>query len=191
MDSKNTPVRVKSGGTQISRRTVARGVAWSAPIAVVATAAPAFATSPGCQPVLTFSNDSCKCPGQSADTQEFVYFVKFCVTDNASCPTPSGSTSTFVITSVAKDNPGEFVLEPDACFPSTLPSPATPLGSCTTQTYRFRSSNSANHLIVGYSVTIVNSASGVSTTTDYTVTVDAPPKCTGTLDTQRCTACTP
>ena len=39
MDSKNTPVRVKSGGTQISRRTVARGVAWSAPIAAIGVAA--------------------------------------------------------------------------------------------------------------------------------------------------------
>ena len=46
MDSQKTPVRVKSGGTQISRRTVARGVAWSAPIAAISVAAPAFAASP-------------------------------------------------------------------------------------------------------------------------------------------------
>ncbi len=47
MDSKHTPARVRSGGTQISRRTVTRGVVWTAPIAVIATAAPAFAASPG------------------------------------------------------------------------------------------------------------------------------------------------
>ena len=39
MDSNNAPKRVKSGGTQISRRTVTRGVAWSAPIAAIGVAA--------------------------------------------------------------------------------------------------------------------------------------------------------
>jgi hypothetical protein len=43
---KSAPTRTQSGGTQISRRTVTRGVAWTAPVAAIAYAAPAFATSP-------------------------------------------------------------------------------------------------------------------------------------------------
>jgi hypothetical protein len=75
MDSKNTPVRVKSGGTQISRRTVARGVAWSAPIAVMATAAPAFAAST--PPVVASQcGTACKHPGAGQNDKS--YHFTFC-----------------------------------------------------------------------------------------------------------------
>jgi hypothetical protein len=76
MDSKNTPVRVKSGGTQISRRTVARGVAWSAPIAVMATAAPAFATSPTPPVIVSQCGVACKHPGSGQNDK--AYHFTFC-----------------------------------------------------------------------------------------------------------------
>jgi hypothetical protein len=78
MDSNNAPKRVKSGGTQISRRTVTRGVAWSAPIAAIGVAAPAFASSPKPPPVILGNVSGGKCPGQSTDfAWGFVLPVKF------------------------------------------------------------------------------------------------------------------
>ena len=79
MDSIKTPARVKSGGTQISRRTVTRGVAWSAPIAAVAYAAPAFAAS---QPIhVQLCGTVCKHPGNSGPGDIFkIYHFTFCFT---------------------------------------------------------------------------------------------------------------
>ncbi len=36
--------RIQAGGTQVSRRTVDQGMAWTVPVVAVATAAPAYAT---------------------------------------------------------------------------------------------------------------------------------------------------
>ena len=81
MDSNNAPKRVKSGGTQISRRTVTRGVAWSAPIAAIGVAAPAFAAS---QPIVVrLCGTTCKHPGNSrADRHIKTYHFTFCFTAN-------------------------------------------------------------------------------------------------------------
>ena len=77
MDSKKTPAFMQSGGTRISRRTVTRGVAWSAPIAAVAYAAPAFAAS---QPVrVTPCGSACKHPGAN-NTK--TYHFTFCFATN-------------------------------------------------------------------------------------------------------------
>ena len=66
--------RAKSPGTQISRRTVTRGIAWSAPVAAVAYAAPAFAASP--PPVVASQRGvACKHPGASDDK---TYHFTFC-----------------------------------------------------------------------------------------------------------------
>jgi hypothetical protein len=71
---KNAPTRKESGGTQISRRTVTRGIAWSAPVAAVAYAAPAFAASP--PPVVASQcGVACKHPG-NVDTK--TYHFTFC-----------------------------------------------------------------------------------------------------------------
>ena len=68
------PALTQSGGTRISRRTVTRGVAWSAPIAAVAYAAPAFAAS---EPPVVASQCgvACKHPGASDDK---TYHFTFC-----------------------------------------------------------------------------------------------------------------
>ncbi len=183
MVSKNAPVRAESGGTHISRRTVARGAAWSVPVAAVAFAAPAFAAS--CDPVISFSPDSCKCPGQSTNTEEFVYYLKFCVAD--ACTLNPGET--FVVTDVQKSNGTQLDQAPNSCFPATLPSspqtvgaPGTP--NCTTDIFRFVGVNSGNFLIVNFD-TILN---GV--TTHHTAKVASPPKCADINQSQRCQPCT-
>lgn len=52
--------RVDSGATQVSRRTVMKGAAWSVPVVVVASAAPALAAA-SCEIVFTATGDSRKC----------------------------------------------------------------------------------------------------------------------------------
>ena len=47
MGTSNRPATAHTSGTRISRRTVARGAAWTAPLMAVGVAVPAFAVSPG------------------------------------------------------------------------------------------------------------------------------------------------
>lgn len=182
MVQKKAHVRAQSGGTQVSRRTVARGMAWSVPVVAVATTAPAYAVSPPCVPTVSFGAGSCKCPGQSQTGEEFVYYLKFCV-DDTNCPQGTG---TFRVLSVTKTNDTLLVGAPNACFPATLPSSPTPLDGCTTDTFRFSSANSANHLDVTFEVTTP------SGTQQFTaLAIPAPPNCTSIGEAQRCEACTP
>lgn len=51
----------------ISRRTLAKGVAWSVPAVAVASAVPAFAASPPEPPPVNLTGRSCKIPGGSAN----------------------------------------------------------------------------------------------------------------------------
>ena len=78
MDSKSTSAFKQSGGTRISRRTVTRGVAWSAPIAAVAYAAPAFAAS--VPVVVTPCGSACKHPGSGQNVK--TYHFTFCFATN-------------------------------------------------------------------------------------------------------------
>ena len=82
----------KSG---ISRRTVAKGMAWSVPAVALAVAAPAYAASP-CTPVFSFGAASCKCPGGS-DPIKFGYVLQFCFTVAAQCALPPGDTNARII----------------------------------------------------------------------------------------------
>src|ERR671914_253063 len=79
MDSKNMPAHSQSGGTRISRRTVTRGGAWSAPIAAVAYAAPAFAASPTV--IVTPCGSACKHPGSGGNDK--TYHFTFCFATNS------------------------------------------------------------------------------------------------------------
>ena len=72
------------GGTVVSRRTVARGLAWTTPVVAVVTAAPAFAVSAG---TVTFTSlgVACKLPGASCQsetgvTKGYVVRVRVCST---------------------------------------------------------------------------------------------------------------
>ncbi len=65
MDS-NKPALSQVGGTKISRRSVARGAAWSIPVVAIAAPVPAFAGAS--QGVLQLSGLGCKLPGNSNTT---------------------------------------------------------------------------------------------------------------------------
>jgi hypothetical protein len=101
MDSKNAPMRVKSGGTQISRRTVTRGVAWSAPIAAIGVAAPAFAAS---QPIVVrLCGTTCKHPGNSGPDDTFkIYHFTFCFTANQAVKNNTVTITSMTINGVTK-----------------------------------------------------------------------------------------
>ncbi|MEO7844878.1 MAG: hypothetical protein ABIR82_06035 [Nocardioides sp.] len=179
MVKENARARMQSGGTQISRRTVARGVAWSVPVVAVATAAPAFASSPGCQPKLVLdAAGSCKCPGNSSSTNPKGYYLKFCVYDDPNCPTTGAST--FLVTGVRKKNGRSFVQTPNNCYPATLADATGPVGGCSGAVVRFLSTDSSINLVVDYKV------GGIP----YTIEVDAPVDCSGVLATDRCQDCT-
>src|SRR6478672_3344722 len=68
-------------GRGISRRTVAKGIAWSVPAVVVASAAPAYALS-SASPTVGVP-DSCKNPGVSCNTRPkgYSFFVPICNPD--------------------------------------------------------------------------------------------------------------
>ncbi|TQM58476.1 hypothetical protein FBY41_3843 [Humibacillus xanthopallidus] len=66
------PSRPPSG---VSRRSVAKGIAWSVPAVAVASAAPALAAS-GAAPVPTFIS-ACKYPGNSCSTRPKGYSLYF------------------------------------------------------------------------------------------------------------------
>lgn len=55
---------------QVSRRTLARGAAWTVPVVAIGVTSPAFAASAGSAPQLT-AGGSCKCPGSGANNFNF------------------------------------------------------------------------------------------------------------------------
>lgn len=59
--------------TNLNRRTIVRGAAWSAPVIAVAAAAPAFAASQRCRPYA-----ECKRPGASQENTKTYVIVTNC-----------------------------------------------------------------------------------------------------------------
>lgn len=169
----------ESVGTHFTRRTVAQGMAWSVPVVAVAAAAPAFASSQDCDPIVTFGNDACKCPGNSSTLDSFTYYLQFCVNDS-NC---SGSNAgTFRILGVVKTNGTNLAAAPNPCYPDTVPTAPTPLGTCSTQILRYTSTNSSNKLDVEIEIT---SNTGVKRT--VVVEVATPPRdCAVTADCPKC-----
>ena len=107
----------------VSRRTVARGAAWSVPIAAVSVAAPAFAASyraPG-----SSANVACKCPGGGSP---YTYNLQVTFT------TPGTDSYSFHIDSFLVDGaaPASFLGPTDVALPAGEGSPA----------FRFRLTNS-------------------------------------------------
>jgi len=94
MVMKSAPTRMQSGGTQISRRTVTRGIAWTAPIAAVAYAAPAFAASP--PPVVASQcGVACKHPGSGHNDK--AYHFTFCFKATGAIDANTVTVSTMLI----------------------------------------------------------------------------------------------
>ncbi|MFC7361952.1 hypothetical protein [Nocardioides astragali] len=117
-----------------------------------------------CEPVVTFGDDACKCPGKGND---FTYYLQFCVSDSNCSGSDSG---TFRILGVAKANSTALTPGPNACYPATTPTLPTPLGGCSTQVLRFTGTNSSNKLDVTVEIT---SAAGTRT---VVVEVPTPPR---------------
>ena len=180
MDSKNTPASMQSsGGTKISRRTVARGVAWSAPIVAVGVAAPAFAAS--CTPQITLGPGSCKCPGQSTKQEPWIYYLEFCITDANDCALSAGTR--FTVTAVETNE--DLGSGANNCFQGLPASGTVGTGGCT-PVIRLTSTNSANHLDVTFTV-----GTGPTAQTFTTRNIDAPPNCSDVSGLERrCEACT-
>jgi hypothetical protein len=180
MDSKIEPALSQVGGTKVSRRTVARGAAWSVPAAAIAVSAPAFAASQVCEPEITLGPGSCKCPGQSQKNEPWIYYLEFCITDANNCDITNGTQ--FRIDSV-KSNP-QTTLGNGAndCYPGIAGAVGTVgTGGCT-PVVRFTSTNSAANLDVTFTIVGV----GQFTTFD----VPTPPDCSGVLGLEtRCDAC--
>jgi hypothetical protein len=53
--------------SEINRRTIVRGVAWTTPVVIAATAAPAFAASQSCKPFA-----ECKNPGAGQNRKTYI-----------------------------------------------------------------------------------------------------------------------
>lgn len=63
-----------SDAQKISRRAVAKGIAWSVPAVAVTAAVPAYAFSGG-GPTVEITGSACKWPGQSCKPYEFGYTI--------------------------------------------------------------------------------------------------------------------
>jgi hypothetical protein len=126
-----------------NRRTVVKGAAWAVPAVAVASAAPAMAASP-CIPEITFSDDSCRCPGQSTEF-EFTYFVRLCA-DDTTCPDSEDDFVTVTGIASKTGGPGGTPLTPVGfSFPIQVP-----VGECTQTVYELGSTNSSINLILTF-----------------------------------------
>jgi len=134
----------KSG---VSRRTVAKAMAWSVPAVALAVPAPAYAASP-CTPVFSFGGESCKCPGGS-DPVKFGYILQFCVTVGAQCALPPGGT-TAVITGIVNNSGKPLIPLAGGSYPINVPVTVAP--NCSDVVVLFESESSASTLILTVSV---------------------------------------
>jgi hypothetical protein len=147
----------------VSRRTVAKAMAWSVPAVALAVPAPAYAASP-CTPVFTFGGLSCKCPGQSTG-DPWTFYLQFCASAAAGCPSQPGDTVevTGVFSNTGKD--GTELTDVNGALPISVP-----IGGCTATTYEFAGTNSGNFLFVTYTVN-----DGPEQTS---ANIPSPPQCT-------------
>ncbi len=67
--------------SQVSRRTLARGAAWTVPMVAIAVAAPAYAASQVLAPTVD-AGASCKCPGSGANNFNFKAVLAFTTPGN-------------------------------------------------------------------------------------------------------------
>lgn len=159
------PDRVTSRLT--SRRTVAKGMAWSVPVVAVAAAAPAFAVS--CE-TFSFGAGSCKCPGQST-TDPYGYWLTLCY----NCPPGTNANATGQATITAIRNtpngtPLAVTPKPGACTTPGYPI-VIPLNGCSQQIH-LNGQSSGNYLYIDYTV------GGTS----YQFQIASPPDCAPVLD---------
>jgi hypothetical protein len=157
----------------ISRRTVAKAMAWSVPVVAVAAAVPAYAAS-GSTPVIT-AGLACKSPGQSCSAFPFGYRVPVSIEN----PDP---TKTIYITGITiTNNTGCDNLTGASTVPA-LPITVLP-GQTINATFVANASNSANQsCLFTFSVDWGHAANGSDSGNhpDIPVVIDVtstPPNC--------------
>ena len=133
MSEQNEPQ--KSG---VSRRTVAKAMAWSVPAIAVAATVPNAAASVRCL-TATFEGNSCKQPGSGND---FGYRLRICFRNI--CNTPI----TVTVTQVAA-NTGNAVVLPVNQGPLVVPANGS---ACLPADVLYCSNNSANFINVSYTI---------------------------------------
>lgn len=122
-----------SEGAGLSRRTVMKGAAWSVPVVVVASAAPALAASPCLE--FSLSGDSCKWPG-AGNQWSYNIGLEVCNT----CATPVTISITQIVT-----NSGVILAECGETYLNTTVE--VPGNQCITLgPSPFKSTNSANFI---------------------------------------------
>ena len=134
----------KSG---ISRRTVAKGMAWSVPAVALAVAAPAYAASP-CTPVPSLGGASCKCPGGSTGVK-FGYILQICVTVGNACALPPGGL-TATIHGIENNSGKPLTPLTGPGYPFTVPVTVAP--ACGGSVYLFDSESSASTRVITYTI---------------------------------------
>lgn len=129
----------------VSRRSIARGAAWTVPMVAVGVAAPAFAASVT-RPVVTDPGTSCKCPGGGSP---YTYNLNLAIT------TPGTDNYTIAITGFKVDGvaPASFL------GPTTL---VLPGGELNPGLLRFRLTNSNGTHTVTFTFTPTNTTTGVT-----------------------------
>lgn len=159
--------------TGITRRTVARGMAWTAPAVGIAAAAPAFAASPSLRFTLSCA---CKLPGGSCGIPgtKFGYNFYFSATN-------SGAAAT--VDSITFSQPKDLGATTDANFTLTYggPSISVPVGSTNIPVEVLaQSTNSANQPFYT-TMTVIYHHDGYandSHTLQYCIVIkDTPPQC--------------
>jgi hypothetical protein len=85
---------------QVSRRTLARGAAWTVPIVAVAVSAPAFAASPGSAPQVSILG-GCRCGTGGGTTKPYRLDVTF---TNATSSTFTITNPTITVSGTAGNN---------------------------------------------------------------------------------------
>jgi hypothetical protein len=148
----------------VSRRTVAKAMAWSVPAVALAVPAPAYAASP-CTPVPSFGGQSCKCPGGSTGVK-FGYILQICVTVGNQCALPPGGLVATITGIVNNSNKPLTPLTPGVSYPFNIPVTVAP--NCGGTAILFDSESSASTLIVSYTI-------GGGPT--QTISLPAPPEC--------------
>lgn len=143
----------------VSRRTVAKAMAWSVPAVALAVPAPAYAASPRCVPTISF--EGCRCPGQSTDFP-FTYFVRFCAVLPDGC-----GTGDIVVENVFANTGDNPPLVPVGfSFPVTVPA-----DGCTDTVFQLNSTNS--------SVNVLVQVEGFADLVDAKMPVQQCPECEG------------
>lgn len=161
--------------TGVSRRTVTKAMAWAVPVVAVAATVPTASASV-CDPVFSFAQGSCKCPGVGQNVKQ--YYLRICVSNVAGCPNPTpGSPTTLYIWSIRNNSNAPGVLTPaEGGFPISI-NIESGSGCASVLPRRFDwvpagSGSSAGKLIFRYGF-----SSDPNAPTVLSDPIDAPPNC--------------